>query len=358
MTVMSNLKQRSDYYNYHQRTLGTFIGDVPPGRAAPDPGRPADVGRHADEPVRHHGCDGGDLHIPGQRLAARRQLDVCARPGRPALLRGRPHHRHRGPAAIVRRDAGPCQADAGQLHGADRGAGAHARLVEGHVGDQGRVMPRRVIVPVATDRNIPAEEGVVVVVEILTNKSTYNTLELTSGRMAKVGKGDIVAGALGHRKALFGYSGHVPESVKPGDISADAQHRRRARRVRLGQPRQGQTVRLPRHRWCTQFPLSRRTHRRARACGLSLKFDPHAALSTRGRPRGCARGHLHATTEPVPFFNRQLYVPDLVAGRLVETPTNIDAQLDAFVAGTTPGHLHPATALTTGYDACPTVLGT
>ena len=65
---------------------------------------------------------------------------------------------------------------------------------------------------------IPAEEGVVVVVEVLTNKSTYNTLELTSGRMAKVSKGDIVAGALGHRKALFGYSGHVPEAAKPGDI--------------------------------------------------------------------------------------------------------------------------------------------
>ena len=53
-------------------------------------------------------------------------------------------------------------------------------------------------VRVATD-NIPAEEGVVVVVEVLTNKSTYNTLELTSGRMAKVSQGDIVAGALGHR---------------------------------------------------------------------------------------------------------------------------------------------------------------
>jgi hypothetical protein len=66
--------------------------------------------------------------------------------------------------------------------------------------------------------DIPAEEGVVVVVEILNNKSTYNTLELTSGRMAKLGKGDIVAGALGHRKALFGYSGHVPAAVKPGDI--------------------------------------------------------------------------------------------------------------------------------------------
>jgi len=65
---------------------------------------------------------------------------------------------------------------------------------------------------------IPAEEGVVVVAEVLNNKSTYNTLELTSGRMAKVAKGDIVVGALGHRKALFGYSGHVPESLKPGDI--------------------------------------------------------------------------------------------------------------------------------------------
>jgi hypothetical protein len=66
--------------------------------------------------------------------------------------------------------------------------------------------------------DIPSEEGVVVVVEVLNNKSTYNTLELTSGRMAKVGKGDIVVGALGHRKALFGYSGHVPPAVKAGDI--------------------------------------------------------------------------------------------------------------------------------------------
>jgi len=66
--------------------------------------------------------------------------------------------------------------------------------------------------------DIPAEEGVVVVVEVLGNKSTYNTLELVSGRMAKVGKGDIVAGALGHRRALFGYSGHVPERLAPGDV--------------------------------------------------------------------------------------------------------------------------------------------
>ncbi len=68
------------------------------------------------------------------------------------------------------------------------------------------------------EEDIQAEEGVVLVVEILTNKSTYNTLELTSGRMAKVVRGDIVVGALGTRKALFGYSGHVPETVKAGDI--------------------------------------------------------------------------------------------------------------------------------------------
>jgi hypothetical protein len=65
---------------------------------------------------------------------------------------------------------------------------------------------------------IPSEEGVVIVAEVLNNKSTYNTLELTSGRMAKLGKGDIVVGALGPRKALFGYSGHVPASLKVGDI--------------------------------------------------------------------------------------------------------------------------------------------
>src|SRR5262249_40946659 len=66
--------------------------------------------------------------------------------------------------------------------------------------------------------DIPAEEGIVIVAEILNNKSTYNTLELTSGRMATVAKGDLVVGALGPRKALFGYSGHVPESLRPGDV--------------------------------------------------------------------------------------------------------------------------------------------
>jgi hypothetical protein len=66
--------------------------------------------------------------------------------------------------------------------------------------------------------DLPCEEGVVLVVEVLSNKSTYNTLELTSGRMAKVSRGDVIVGALGHRQALFGYSGHVPEKLKAGDV--------------------------------------------------------------------------------------------------------------------------------------------
>jgi hypothetical protein len=65
--------------------------------------------------------------------------------------------------------------------------------------------------------DIPCDEGVLVAVEILNNKASYNTLELTSGRMAQVKRGDVIVGALGHRNALFGYSGHLPTELKPGD---------------------------------------------------------------------------------------------------------------------------------------------
>lgn len=65
--------------------------------------------------------------------------------------------------------------------------------------------------------DIPCEEGVVVAVRVLTDKSTYNQLELPSGRMAQVKRGDIVVGALGHRHALFGYAGHLPTALAPGD---------------------------------------------------------------------------------------------------------------------------------------------
>jgi hypothetical protein len=65
--------------------------------------------------------------------------------------------------------------------------------------------------------DIPCEEGILVAVRVLNNKTRYNQLELTSGRMATVTQGDIVVGALGHRKALRGYSGHLPTALVPGD---------------------------------------------------------------------------------------------------------------------------------------------
>jgi hypothetical protein len=64
---------------------------------------------------------------------------------------------------------------------------------------------------------IPCEEGVLVAARVLNNKSRYNQLELTSGRMATVNQGDVVIGALGHRKALRGYSGRLPEALEKGD---------------------------------------------------------------------------------------------------------------------------------------------
>ena len=70
---------------------------------------------------------------------------------------------------------------------------------------------------IRVDSKIPCEEGVLIAAEVLTSKSSYNTLELTSGRMAQVKRGDVIVGALGHRKALFGYSGHLPEKLEPGD---------------------------------------------------------------------------------------------------------------------------------------------
>jgi hypothetical protein len=79
--------------------------------------------------------------------------------------------------------------------------------VDAELGHEVRVSP-----------DIPCEEGVLIAVEVLNTKSTYNTLELTSGRMAQVKRGDVLVGALGHRKALFGYSGHLPQSLRPGDV--------------------------------------------------------------------------------------------------------------------------------------------
>ncbi len=64
----------------------------------------------------------------------------------------------------------------------------------------------------------PCEEGDVVAVRILTRKTTYNQLELPTGRFSFLKPGDVVAGALGHRRALLGYAGHLPEKLAVGDV--------------------------------------------------------------------------------------------------------------------------------------------
>ncbi len=65
--------------------------------------------------------------------------------------------------------------------------------------------------------DILAEEGRIVAVRILTDKSSYNTVEDPSGRMMALRAGDVLAGTLGSRRALRGYAGEVPASVAVGD---------------------------------------------------------------------------------------------------------------------------------------------
>jgi hypothetical protein len=64
---------------------------------------------------------------------------------------------------------------------------------------------------------IVAEEGSVLAVRALDRKAVYNEIEDVYGRMATVNEGDIVAGVLGERRALHGYTGIVPPQVGVGD---------------------------------------------------------------------------------------------------------------------------------------------
>ncbi|MDQ3474498.1 MAG: hypothetical protein M3447_12265 [Acidobacteriota bacterium] len=59
--------------------------------------------------------------------------------------------------------------------------------------------------------------GDVVVVRALTDSATYNMLELPSGRLAKINPSDLLIGVLGRRRALKGFVGDVPATIKAGD---------------------------------------------------------------------------------------------------------------------------------------------
>ncbi|MFV1959013.1 MAG: hypothetical protein ACC662_06325 [Planctomycetota bacterium] len=66
-------------------------------------------------------------------------------------------------------------------------------------------------------RIVEARSGQVLVVRALEEKRVYDVMELRTGRMAHVGKGDVLVGALGRRDALRGYVGRIPERIRAGD---------------------------------------------------------------------------------------------------------------------------------------------
>ena len=70
---------------------------------------------------------------------------------------------------------------------------------------------------VTVTSEVDCKAGAILAVRIAGEKNVYNQLEDVHGRMSLLHGGDIIAGALGHRSALQGYSGVVPESLKAGD---------------------------------------------------------------------------------------------------------------------------------------------
>lgn len=67
------------------------------------------------------------------------------------------------------------------------------------------------------NENDSPKAGDVVVVRALSESVTYGNLELPNGRLAKINRNDVLIGVLGKRRALKGFVGDVPESVKTGD---------------------------------------------------------------------------------------------------------------------------------------------
>jgi len=64
---------------------------------------------------------------------------------------------------------------------------------------------------------IEVRAGNVIVVKALQEKSVYDKLELDTGRMAHIGREDVIAGVLGRRRALKGFVGDLPEAIAVGD---------------------------------------------------------------------------------------------------------------------------------------------
>jgi hypothetical protein len=67
------------------------------------------------------------------------------------------------------------------------------------------------------NKNDAPKVGDVVVVRALSESVTYGNLELPNGRLAKINRNDVLLGVLGKRRALKGFVGDVPDSIKTGD---------------------------------------------------------------------------------------------------------------------------------------------
>jgi hypothetical protein len=65
-------------------------------------------------------------------------------------------------------------------------------------------------------KSASAGAGDIVVVKALEEKRVYDQLELVGGRLAHISRDDLIVGALGDRKALRGFVGHCPASIKTG----------------------------------------------------------------------------------------------------------------------------------------------
>ena len=167
----------------------------------------------------------GARHRPRARAALRR-----GGLGRGRRIALQPDGRERRAATARRvakgadRDAGlglaRALAEPGRLHRRARTSPSRSRSSEALLPRQDRLgddaprprpqrRPRR--------RRSRPRPGTVIAVRVLNAKTTYDTLEDVHGRMVKLYPGDVIAGALGHRDALYGYSGRVPETVAVGD---------------------------------------------------------------------------------------------------------------------------------------------
>ena len=113
--------------------------------------------------------------------------------------------------------------------------------------------------------DIPSEEGVVVAVEVLDDKTSYNQLELASGRMAAVRKGDVLVGALGtlgRRSSATPVT--CPTALRPGNVVHLLEPRRRSRCLRRLRPGARSAVYLQSPGRGLELPVPGRAHRSPR----------------------------------------------------------------------------------------------